>query len=49
MVLYSIYWVFGGNFQKKEGQKGKVIVVTDVHASSLHLSHMIINSIKYTV
>ena len=44
LVLYSIYWVFWVEVQKKEVKKGKIIVATDVHTSSL-----IINSIKYTV
>jgi hypothetical protein len=44
LVLYSIYWVFWGEVQKKEVKKGKINVATDVHTSSL-----IINSIKYTV
>jgi len=33
-VLYSIYWVFWGEVEKKEVRKGK-IVATNVQASAL--------------
>jgi hypothetical protein len=45
VVLYCVFW---GEVEKKEVRKGK-IVATNVQASSLHLNHMIINSIKYSV
>ena len=48
LVLYSLYWVFWGGVQEKEVKRKDCSCWCTGLCHSLHLSHIIINSIKYT-